>query len=70
MFDQVPVMKFLLEQNDVDLNHQDSEGATAMHYACSHISEGKVFEGKPGCQWLLQKPFNFELKVNYDTSAS
>jgi hypothetical protein len=56
-------MNFLLEQKDVNLNQQDNDGETAMHYACFKYAEGKTFEEKSRFELLFQKKADIELKV-------
>jgi len=55
-------MDFLMKQNKLELNQQDNDGRTAIHYACID-GEVKTFEGKTQFDLLFQKPTDLDLKV-------
>jgi hypothetical protein len=58
-------MNYLLKQNGLNLDQQDIEGKTVMHYACRSMSNNEsTSEGKSRAELLLQNPINYELKVN------
>jgi ankyrin repeat protein len=64
-FEQVEVMNYLLKQNGLNLDQQDIEGKTVMHYAChTNYNNESTSEGKTRAELLIQKPISYELKVN------
>jgi hypothetical protein len=66
------VLDFLLKQENLNVEHQDKEGSTALHYACKAGNgnglpakeKPETFDGKSQIELLLQKQQNLELKVN------
>ncbi len=52
-----------MDQSEIDLNHQDKDGKTALHYACIDGNE-KTIDGKTRFQLIFQKLADPQLKVN------
>ena len=52
-----------MKQNKLELNQQDNDGKTALHYVCIDDGEENTFEGKTQFDLLFQKPSNLDLRV-------
>jgi hypothetical protein len=61
--EQPASIDYLMKENEIEMNQQDNDGKTAIHYACRYFGEEKTFEGKTKFELLFQKPSNLDLKV-------